>query len=57
MRPRSTRMHAEAQDACEQTLESAGALTFANDSSGAAALPAPDHAVAERQLACPFLTL
>jgi hypothetical protein len=57
MPPRLTRMHAEAQDAFEPTLESAGALTFVNDASGSAAPPAPYHAVAARQLACVFLTL
>jgi hypothetical protein len=50
-------MQAEAQDAFSHTLESAGALTFGNAYSGAAALPAPSNAFAERQLACPFLTL
>jgi hypothetical protein len=57
MPPRMTSMHAEAQDAFEHTLESAGALTFVNDASGSAAPPAPSNAVAERQLACSFLTL
>ena len=56
MHPRMTSMHAEAQDACEHTRESAGVLTFVNDPSGSAAPPAPDHAVAARQLACPFQT-
>jgi hypothetical protein len=50
-------MHAEAQDAFEHTLDSAGALTFVNDSSGSAAPPAPYNAVAERKLACSSLTL
>jgi hypothetical protein len=57
MPPRMTSMHAEAPDAFEHTLDSAGALTFVNDSSGAAAPPAPYHAVAQRQLACSFLSL
>jgi hypothetical protein len=54
MHPRITSLHAEAHDAFEHTLESAGALTFVNDSSGSAAPPAPYNAVAERKLACPF---
>jgi hypothetical protein len=56
MPPRSTSLHAQAQDACEHTLDSAGALEFVNDSSGSAALPAPYNAVAERKHACPFYT-
>jgi hypothetical protein len=54
MHPRSTSLQALAHDACQHTLKSAGVLTFANDSSGSAAPPAPYNAVAERQLACPF---
>jgi hypothetical protein len=57
MPPRITSMHAEAQDAFEHTLESTGALTFVNDSSGSAAPSAPYNAVAERQLTCSFLIL
>ena len=56
MHPRRTSLHAQAQEACEPTLDSAGALAFVNDSSGSAALPAPDHAVAELQHAGPFST-
>jgi hypothetical protein len=56
MLPRITSMQAEAQEAFEHTLESAGALTFVNEYSGSAALPAPYNAFAERKLACPFLT-
>jgi hypothetical protein len=57
MHLRITSIQAPAQDACEHTLESAGVLTFANDSSGSAAPPAPYNAVAERKLACPFSPL
>jgi hypothetical protein len=57
MPPRITNLHADAHEACQHTLEAAGALRFVNDSSGSAAPPAPFHAVAQRQLACPSLTL
>jgi hypothetical protein len=50
-------MQAVACEAHEHIFASAGALAFVNDSSGSAALPAPDHAVAARQLACPFSPL
>ena len=53
MHPRMTHMHAEAHDAFEHIFASAGALAFVNAYSGSAALPAPYHAFAERQLACP----
>jgi hypothetical protein len=53
---RSTSLQAQAQDACEHTLDSAGALEFVNDSSGAAALPAPYNAAAELKHACPLCT-
>jgi hypothetical protein len=56
MPPRRTSLQAHAQDACEQTLDSAGALAFVNDASGSAALPAPDHAVAALTHAWPFST-
>jgi hypothetical protein len=56
MHPRMTSIQAQAHDACEHTLESAGALEFVNDSSGSAAPPAPSNAVAERKHACPFYT-
>jgi hypothetical protein len=57
MLPQITSLQAEAHDAFEHTLESAGALTFVNEYSGSAAPPAPYNAFAERKLACPFLTL
>jgi hypothetical protein len=57
MPPRITSLPAEAPDAFEHTLDSAGALAFVNDSSGSAAPPAPYNAVAERKLACSFPTL
>jgi hypothetical protein len=57
MHPQRTSIHAQARDACEHTLDSAGALAFVNDSSGSAAPPAPYHASAARQLACPFSPL
>ena len=47
-------MQAEAPDAFAHIFASAGALAFVNAYSGAAALPAPYHAFAARQLACPF---
>jgi len=50
-------IHAHARAAGSQTLDSAGALAFVNDASGAAAPPAPDPAVAERQPAWPFAPL
>jgi hypothetical protein len=50
-------MQAEAHDAFEHIFASAGALTFVNAYSGSAALPAPSHACAARQLACPFSPL
>ena len=46
-------MHAKARDAYEHILDSAGALAFVNEHSGAAASPAPYHAFAERPQACP----
>jgi hypothetical protein len=57
MHPRMTTMQAEARDAFEHIFASAGALAFGNEYSGSAALPAPYHAFAERQLACPFSPL
>ena len=50
-------MHAEAHDAHEHSFASAGALAFVNAYSGSAASPAPSHACAARQLACPFAQL
>jgi len=57
MHPRMTNMQAEACDAFSHIFASAGALAFINAYSGSAALPAPYHAFAERQLACPFSLL
>jgi hypothetical protein len=50
-------MQAQARDAFEHILDSAGALAFGNEHSGAAASPAPYNAFAERQRACPFSAL
>ena len=47
-------MQAQARDAYEHILDSAGALAFVNEHSGSAAPPAPSNAFAERQRACPF---
>src|SRR5215468_3975587 len=57
MLPRMTNMHAEAPDAFEHTLDSAGALAFVNEYSGSAAPPAPYNAFAERKHACPYSPL
>jgi hypothetical protein len=54
MHPQMTHMQAEARDAFEHIFASAGALAFVNAYSGSAALPAPYHACAERQLTCSF---
>jgi hypothetical protein len=54
MHPQRTSIQAEAPDAFEHTLDSAGALAFVNEYSGPAALPAPYNAFAERKQACPF---
>jgi hypothetical protein len=54
---RMTSMPAEARDAFEHILASAGALAFLNASSEVAASPALYHAVAERQPACPLVPL
>jgi hypothetical protein len=55
MHPQRTNIHCIAREAHEHIFASAGALAFANEHSGSAAPPAPSHAVAERQLACPFV--
>jgi hypothetical protein len=52
-----TNMQASAHEADEPIFASARALAFVNEDSGSAASPAPDHAVAERQLACPWTHL
>jgi hypothetical protein len=52
-----TKMHAEAHDAFEDIFASAGALAFVNEYAESAALPALDHAFAERQQACPLAQL
>jgi hypothetical protein len=57
MHPRMTNMQASAHDAYEHIFASASALAFVNAYSGAAAPPAPSHAFAARQLACPFSPL
>jgi hypothetical protein len=57
MHPQMTNMQAEARDAFEHLFASAGALAFVNAYSGSAALPAPSHTFAERQLACPLSPL
>ena len=50
-------MHAEAPDAHEHSVASAGALVCINAYAGSAASPAPSPAFAERQLASPFAPL
>lgn len=57
MHPPMTNMHAEAPEAFDHIFASAGALAFVNAYAGAAALPAPYHAFAARQLACPLAPL
>ena len=57
MHPQRTSIQAEAPDAFEHTLDSAGALAFVNEYSGSAAPPAPYNAVAERKHACRFSPL
>jgi len=57
MYPRMTSMQAEARDAFEHILESAGALAFLNEYSESAALPALYNAFAERKPACPLAPL
>jgi hypothetical protein len=57
MHPRITSMHAEAREAFEHILESAGALAFVNEYSESAASPALYNAFAERQQACPLAPL
>jgi hypothetical protein len=54
MHPRMTSIQAQAHDAGSHTRAAAGALAFVNDSSGAAAPPAPDNAVAALKGAWPF---
>ena len=53
MHPRRTNIQCRARDAHEHIFASTGALAFANEHSGSAALPAPYNAFAERQRACP----
>ena len=57
MHPQMTNIQASAQDAFEHIFASAGALVFVNEYSGSAAPPAPSHAFAARQRACPFSPL
>jgi hypothetical protein len=57
MHPRITSMQAEARDAFEHILESAGALAFVNEYSESAASPALYNAFAERKQACPLAPL
>ena len=47
-------MQAEACDAYEHSLDSAGARAFVNEYAESAALPALYNAFAERTQACPF---
>jgi hypothetical protein len=47
-------MQAEARDAFEHILDSAGARAFGNEDSESAASPALYNAFAERPQACPF---
>jgi hypothetical protein len=57
MHPRMTNIHCIAREAHEHIFASASALAFVNEYAGSAAPPAPSHAVAERQLACPLSPL
>jgi hypothetical protein len=50
-------MQAEARDAYEHILDSAGALAFVNEYSEFAASPALYNAFAERKQACPLAPL
>ena len=50
-------MQAEAHDAFEHSLDSAGARAFVHEYSESAASPALYNAFAERQQACPFSPL
>jgi hypothetical protein len=50
-------MHAQARDAFEHILDSAGARAFGNEYSESAASPALYNAFAERTQACPFAPL
>jgi hypothetical protein len=50
-------MHAQALDAFEHILDSAGALVFGNEYAESAASPALYNAFAERTPACPFALL
>ena len=50
-------MHAEARDAYEHILDSAGAWAFVNEYAESAASPALYNAFAERQQACPLAQL
>jgi hypothetical protein len=50
-------MHAQARDAFEHILDSAGARAFGNAYAESAASPALSHAFAERTPACPFTPL
>src|SRR5262245_39999915 len=53
MHPQMTTIQAEAPGVFAHIFASAGALVFVNDYAGAAATPAPDHAFADHQRACP----
>jgi hypothetical protein len=57
MPPRRTTRQAVACDAHEHLFASAGALAFVNDDAESAALPALDHAFAERKQAGPLAPL
>ena len=50
-------MHAQALDAFEHILDSAGARAFGNEYSESAAPPALSNAFAERTQVCPFALL
>jgi hypothetical protein len=50
-------MQAEAHEAFEHTLDSAGARAFVHEYSESAASPALSNAFAERQQACPLALL
>jgi transposase len=57
MHLRITSIHAQAHDAYEHILDSAGALAFLNEYAESAAPPALYNAFAERQQACPLALL
>jgi hypothetical protein len=57
MHPQRTNIPCLAREAHAHIFASAGALAFVNEHAGSAASPAPYHAFAARQRACPFWPL